>query len=368
MINEQKNVFAQILNYIDLHTPDAVIIAGDIYDRAIPSTEAVEVFDDFLTDLAGKNIAIIIIAGNHDSPERLNFASRLLTNKQIFFCGKFNKQIEKVILQDKYGSVNFWLLPFIKPSMINVLNTEIETYDDAVKFAIETGEINLAERNVLVSHQFYTKNGGSLIRSDSELDPVGGLDAVSTEIIKDFDYVALGHLHGSQSSGEKHINYCGSPLKYSFSEIKQNKSVILVNLDEKTNGVTSIEITKLPLTPIYDMNEIKGDIYTLLSPEFYETINAHDYLRVIITNDEEIIDPLGKLRNIYPNIMALDFENSKTSIDINSISTDEITIKKSSTYELFTEFFLDSQGITLSQKQEEIVFSILELLERSDTV
>jgi exonuclease SbcD len=361
MIAEQKNTFAQIIELIKIECPTAVIIAGDVYDRAIPGVEAVRVFDDFLTGLAGTDVTVLLISGNHDSPERINYASRLLTDKHLYFYGAFDGAVRKVILSDEHGEVNFWLLPFVKPATARGMfgDKEIESYDDIIAAAIEAADIDYTARNVLVSHQFYTKSGVSPIRSESELNPVGGLDAVDAGIIENFDYIALGHLHGGQAVGSEHIRYCGSPVKYSFSEWRQEKSVTLVDIGEKG----SLAIKPRPIVPIHDMREIKGRIDTLMSGDVSRLADKEDYLRVILTDEDEIIDPIGKLRSVYTNIMSLDFENSRTNIDATAITTNMETMEKLSAYELFGEFFLEVQGSTMTQEQAEIV---RELLERPD--
>jgi len=358
MLAEQRHIFKQIIEYIKTEKPDAVIIAGDIYDRAIPGVEAVKLFDDFLTDTANEDTTVMLISGNHDSPERINFASRLLSEKKLFLCGSFNGAIQKVVLTDKYGDVNFWLLPFIKPISINSFfpEKEIETYDQALIAVLETANIDYSTRNVLVSHQFYTKAGLSLIRYESELTPVGGLDAIDSGLIEKFDYAALGHLHGEQSVGAEHIRYAGSPLKYSFSECQQKKSVSMITLNKKN----SLEVKTLPLTPIHDMREIKGKIEKLMSSEVVSLENNEDYLRVLLTDEEEIMDPLNKLRSVYPNIMSLDFVNSGRNNDTDDISIDVEKIVKLSPYELFAEFFLDIQSSGMTEEQAEIVREILE--------
>ena len=358
MIEEQKHVFEQIIGYIKTECPAAVLIAGDVYDRAVPSVEAVHVFDDFLTAMAGEDIAVILISGNHDSPERINFASRLLSDKRLFFYSTFNGSLHKVALSDEYGEVNFWLLPFIKPSVVRgmFVEREIESYDDAITAAVETTDIDYAARNVFVSHQFYTKAGITPVRSESELNPVGSLDAVDAGIIELFDYVALGHLHGRQGVGAEHIRYSGSPIKYSLSEWRHEKSVTLVELNEKG----SMTISALPLVPIHDMREIKGELKKLISDEVSTIVDKEDYLRVILTDEDEIIDPMGKLRSVYPNIMSLGFENSRTNVDIDAIIADVETVERLSHYELFGEFFLGAQGSTMSAEQVEIVRELLE--------
>jgi exonuclease SbcD len=358
MIAEQRHAFAQIMECVDTECPDAVVIAGDVYDRAIPGVEAVRLFDDLLTALAEKGVAVLLISGNHDSPERLGYASRVLSEKRLYLCGMFDGTLSRVILNDEYGEVSFWLMPFIKPSSLRGLfaEREIESYDDAVSAVLESADINYAARNVLVSHQFYTKAGVSPVRSDSELNPVGGLDAVSAELIERFDYAALGHLHGRQSVGAKHIRYCGSPIKYSFSEWRQEKAAVIVEIKEKGN----LNVTALPLKPIHDMREIKGELAKLTSDEVAALADKDDYLRVILTDEEEIIDPMSKLRSVYPNVMSLGFENSRTNIDISAITADIEALETLSVYDLFSEFFLGVQGSVMSKEQADIVRGLLE--------
>jgi len=360
MLEEQKHVFEQILRYIQSQQVNAVVIAGDIYDHAIPRNEAIRVFDDFLTELAHKNVTVLLIAGNHDSPDRISYANRLLTDKQLFLYGSFNGKLQKVTLTDEYGEVNFWLLPFVKPLSVYTFfeGSPIEDYADALNLVIRTANIDYNARNVLVSHQFFTKIGVEPILSESELNPVGGLDAINISIIEKFDYVALGHLHGTQKIGVEHICYAGSPLKYSFSEIRQTKSVLLVEINEKTSNVI---IKTLPLTPIHDMHELKGKIEELLSDEFSSRVNKEDYLHITLTDEEEILDPMEKIRSVYPNIMTFKLENSRTKnnylpqIQQNS----EQTNQQLSRYELFSEFFLKACGCAMSPEQSRIVKELL---------
>jgi exonuclease SbcD len=358
MLEEQCHIFRRIIEYLQAEKPDAVVIAGDVYDRAVPGVEAVRLFDDFLTELAKRDVTVLLISGNHDSPERLNYASRLLSERKIHLCGVFDGKLQSVTLTDGLGSVNFWLLPFIKPSAVRGIfdEKEIESYSDAVSAALETSGIDYATRNILVSHQFYTAAGVKPVRSESEINPVGGLDAIDTDILSGFDYVALGHLHGEQSVGGNTIRYAGSPLKYSFSECRQEKSATIVELKEKGD----ITIAALPLTPLRDMREIKGPLDQLMSDKISSQNNKEDYLRVTLTDEEEIIDPMGKIRSVYPNVMALDFENSRTSIDRASINLDSEKMEHLSPYDLFSEFFLDISGALMSSEQEQIVRELLE--------
>ena len=361
MIAEQKHAFHQIIECIKAERPAAVVIAGDVYDRAIPGVEAVRLFDDFLTELAHADTIVLLISGNHDSPERLSYASRLLSEKRLHLHGSFDGTLHKVAASDEYGEVNFWLLPFIKPSLLRGIIEECETesYNDAISLVLAASDIDYNLRNVLVSHQFYTKAGVTPVRAESELHPVGGLDAVTAELIERFDYVALGHLHGAQNVGSEYIRYCGSPIKYSFSEWRQKKSITLVELKEKGN----LLLSTIPLAPIHDMREIKGELNKLISDEIINLAGKEDYLRVILTDEEEIIDPMGKLRSAYPNVMSLAFENSRTSVDISKITADGDAIETISPFELFSEFFLEMQGSLMSAEQADIV---RELLERAD--
>ena len=357
MLEEQRHAFGQIIGYIDSEKPDAVLIAGDVYDRAVPSVEAVRLFDDFLTDLAAKEVTVILISGNHDSPERLNYASRLLSARKLHLCGVFDGVLRSVRLSDTHGDVTFWMLPFIKPSGVRGLfaDSEIDSYTDAVHAVLASADIDYSKRNVLLSHQFYTAADLSPIRSESEINPVGGLDAVDAGLLAKFDYVALGHLHGSQGVGDN-IRYAGSPVKYSFSEWKQAKSATLVQIEEKG----CITVTALPLVPLRDMREIKGPLERLLSDEVSSQGNKEDYLRVILTDEDEIIDPMGKIRSVYPNVMALDFENSRTCIDVSAARSELDQLETLSLYDLFSEFFLEMSGGVMSEEQVEIVRELLE--------
>jgi exonuclease SbcD len=357
MLEEQRRAFGQVIGYIDAEKPGAVLIAGDVYDRAVPNVEAVRLFDDFLTGLAAKKVTVILISGNHDSPERLNYAGRLLSEHNLHLCGVFDGKLHSVTLSDEYGTVNFLMLPFIKPSGVRGMfaDTEIESYTDAIRAVLESADIDYSERNILLSHQFYTAAGITPERSESEINPVGGLDAVDAGLLAKFDYVALGHLHGAQSVGDN-VRYAGSPIKYSFSEWKQEKSVTLVEIKEKG----TVNLTALPLVPLRDMREIKGPLEQLLGEDASSQGNKEDYLRVILTDEEEIIDPMGKLRSMYPNVMVLDFENSRTGIDVFGISLDTDQIEKLSLYDLFSEFFLETSGAVMSEEQALIVRELLE--------
>ena len=358
MLEEQRHVFQQIIGYIESKKADAVIIAGDVYDRAVPGVEAVKLFDNFLTELAGLQVTVFIISGNHDSPERLNFARRLLSRGNIHLCCEFDGNLRFELMEDEYGEIRFWLLPFIKPALVNSFfpDLELDSYRDAAAAVIETARIDINTRNVLVSHQYYTPEDMQLIRSESELSPIGGLDAIDAALLQHFDYAALGHLHRSQKAGYNQIRYAGSPVKYSFSEWKHDKTVLLVEMREK--GVLTTET--LPLTPIRDMREIKGKLDALTSGEAAGQANREDYVRVILTDEDELVDPMGKIRSVYPNVMSLDFENSRTSIDMSSILADADAVESLSAYDLFCDFFMDIQGSVMSNEQVAIIKELFE--------
>ncbi|MDR0652070.1 MAG: exonuclease SbcCD subunit D [Synergistaceae bacterium] len=358
MIEEQRHVFGQIAEYARTVGPEAVLVAGDIYDRAVPGVDAVRLFDDFLTDLAGTGTSVFLIAGNHDSPERLNYASRLLSKGNVFLCGLLDGVMRSVTLDDEYGSVNFWLLPFIKPSSLRGYygDAEIGSYSDAVRTVIENSGIDFNDRNVLISHQFYTAAGIELVRSESETDFVGGLDAADAGILSRFDYAALGHLHRAQSVGAENIRYGGSPLKYSFSEWKHEKSATLVDIREKG----SLGISALPLTPIHDMREIKGPIGRLISAEVLRDAEREDYMRVILTDEGDIVDAMGKIRSAYPNVMALDFENSRAGKESDYAGYEGEGLQNISIFDLFSRFFREIKNTDMSARQEKIVRELLE--------
>ena len=358
MLDEQRHVFRQIIGYVEAERLAAAVIAGDVYDRAVPGVEAVRLFDDFLTDLSGTGVRVLLVSGNHDSPERLNYASRLLAGKHIHLFSVFDGALKSVTLADEYGEVNFWPLPFIRPSSVRGLfgRREVESYDDAFCAAIESANIDYAVRNVLVAHQFFTRAGVEPIRSESELNPVGGLDAVDARLLSRFDYAALGHLHGAQTVGADNIRYAGSPVKYSLSEWRQEKSVTLVELREKGG----VETRRLPLTALHDMREIRGGLEELLRAGTASPWGNEDYLRVILTGEQESIDPMGKLRSVYPNIMALEFENSRTGVDHAGIAGNAENSQPLSPYDLFSEFFLETSGAAMNPEQAAIARELLE--------
>lgn len=353
MLEDQAHILKKILAVVDEEKPDGVLIAGDVYDKSVPSTEAVQLFDDFLVRLAKRKLPVFIISGNHDSPERLSFANRLIDAVGIHLAPVYNGVVEPITLSDEYGPVNVYMLPFIKPAQVRGFfpDTEITGYSDAVAAAIGRMNIDKTQRNVLITHQFVT----GAQRSDSEELSVGGTDNIGAEVFCDFDYVALGHIHGPQNMDSGRIRYCGSPLKYSFSEAAQQKSVTVAELKEKG----TLEIHTVPLIPRRDMVELKGSYQQLTLREFYEnTTYQEDYTHITLTDEEDIPDAVAKLRAVYHNLMKLDYDNTRTRHSA-AISGAE-NVETRSPIDLFAEFYELQNGLPMSAEQTELVASLIE--------
>ena len=353
MLEDQAHILKKILAVVDEEKPDGVMIAGDVYDKSVPSTEAVQLFDDFLVRLAERKLPVFIISGNHDSPERLSFANRLIDAAGIHLAPVYNGMVEPITLSDEYGPVNVYMLPFIKPAHVRGFfpDTEITGYSDAVAAAIGRMNIDKTQRNVLITHQFVT----GAQRSDSEELSVGGTDNIGAEVFCDFDYVALGHIHGPQNMDSGRIRYCGSPLKYSFSEAAQQKSVTVAELKEKG----TLEIHTVPLIPRRDMVELKGSYQQLTLREFYEnTTYQEDYTHITLTDEEDIPDAVAKLRAVYHNLMKLDYDNTRTRHSA-AISGAE-NVETRSPIALFAEFYELQNGLPMSAEQTELVASLIE--------
>lgn len=307
MLEDQAHILRQILAILDDEQPDGVLIAGDVYDKSVPSVEAVELLDGFLTELRARGVPVLLISGNHDSPERLAFGGRVMDSCGIHISPVYDGALAPVTLQDAFGPVHVWLLPFVKPAHVRrwFLDADIESYTDAVAEAVAHMDIDTAARNVLVTHQFVT--GGT--RSGSEELSVGGTDNVDSGVFAPFDYVALGHLHGAQHIGRETIRYAGSPLKYSFSEARQHKSVTVVTLGEKGD----VQVRTAALTPLRELREIRGSYDELTARSFYEhTTYRSDYLHLILTDEQDVFDAISRLRTIYPYLMTLDYDNART--------------------------------------------------------
>ena len=359
MIEDQDYILKKILEVIDEEKPDSVIIAGDVYDKSVPSAEAVALFDSFLVSLAERNIQVFFISGNHDSAERIAFGSRLMDASGIHLSPVYSGEVSPIEMSDDYGRVNVYMLPFVKPSNVRAFfpEKEISSYTDAVKTAIDRMSVDPSQRNILITHQFVT---GAASAGSEELS-VGGTDNVAAEVFDGFDYVALGHIHRSQKCGHEYVRYSGTPLKYSFSEAKDQKSVTVVEMKEKGN----LEISSVPLKPKHDMVEIRGTYNELMLKSFYEnTSYRSDYVHITLTDEDDVPDALAKLRVVYKNIMKLDYDNTRTRN--NAVLKDIEDVKSKSPFDLFSEFYRTQNGLEMSDEQAETVISLVEKIWEGD--
>lgn len=338
LIDDQRYILNKIVMIAEEEKADAVVIAGDVYDRAVPSEEAVRVFDDFIYALSSLHIKILLISGNHDSDERLNFGSRLFEDTGVYFCTKFNGSLKKVVLQDKeQNRYNFYLLPFVKASQVRHFypDEKIDDYEDAVRTVIEHADINKDEINVIVSHQFVTGRSDSVEFSGSEglgTINVGLVEQISCSCFDDFDYAALGHIHKAQSVGRETIRYAGTPLKYHFEEVNDLKSVPVVSLG-KEKGDISISFRELK--PKRDMKAIKGKLEQLIGGKY--GMISNDYIYVTLTDENPIEDAMNIMRQYYPNTLQIRYENSHTKA---LSAVNEIKMPDSKDFsELFSDFY-----------------------------
>ena len=354
MLEDQAYILDRVLEIAGEEQPDAVLIAGDVYDKTVPSAEAVALLDDFLVKLADRSLPVLLISGNHDSPERLAFANRLMEGRGVYIAPVYHGEVSPVTLEDDRGPVDFWLLPFLRPAHIRRFFPEegVESFTDAMACAIRHMPLDPARRNVLVTHQFVT--GAALC--ESEEVSVGGADNVDASVFAPFDYVALGHLHGPQNVGGERIRYCGTPLKYSFSEAGHQKSVTIVELGEKG----SLEVRAVPLLPQRDMVELRGSFAQLKSPEFYGQVDRDAYVRVILTDENDIYDAMGQLRPVYPNLMALDYDNLRTRSG--AVVLEEADVKRDP-LELFADFYQQQNHQPMSEEQRRYLTELLETIQ-----
>ncbi len=352
MIEDQAHILSQIVGMIDLEKPDVLLISGDVYDKSVPSAEAVTLFDDFLCRLAERKLPVMIISGNHDSPERLAFGNRLMQGAGIYLSPVYDGQISCVTLPDAYGDVHFWLLPFIKPAHVKRYEPDetIESYTDAVRTAISKANIDWSARNVLLTHQFVT----GAVTCESEEISVGGSDNVDASVFEGFDYVALGHLHGPQNIGGNRVRYCGTPIKYSFSEIGHDKSVTVVSL----GGKGELRLNTLPLVPLHDMRRISGTFAQLTDKAFYSAQQTQDYLHVVLTDEEDVPEAMGRLRAIYPNIMKLSYDNARTRE--NQTIDGAQDVQRRQPLELFEELYALQNNQPMSDMQRSFVQGLIE--------
>ena len=343
MLEDQKYILNQILQIVINEQVNTVLIAGDVYDKSVPSAQAVTLFDDFLTRLEALECTVLLIAGNHDSPERLAFGAHLLQKSRVYLSPVFDGRLTCCTLNDEYGELDVWLMPFLKPSVVRPFYPEdtMESYQDAAAVVLRSNPPHQGRRSILVAHQFVTgaKTGGS-----EELS-VGGAENIDAALFAAYDYVALGHIHSPQRVGRETVRYCGSPLKYSLSEARGTKSVTLITF----NQPGEIDIKLCPLTPLHDLRTIRGTYDEVTARTFYEGTATDDYLHITLTDETEVLDAVGKLRSIYPNVMRVDYDNTRTRA---GASMPEATMQDEATpMELFCRFFEWQNEKPLTERQ-----------------
>ncbi len=354
LLEDQKHILSAILAVAANERPDAVLIAGDVYDKSAPSAEAVELFDRFLTQLAERGYQVFVVSGNHDSPERIAFGARLMDKSGVHLSPVYRGPSAPAVLYDGHGPVYFHMLPFIKPVHVRRVfpDEQVGSYTDALRIAVGSLGIDPAARNVLIAHQFVT--GAS--RSESEEISVGGADNVDASVFDGFDYVALGHLHIPQNVGSERIRYAGSPLKYSFSEAGRGKSVTVVTMGEK--GKT--EVRAVPLVPKRDMRVLRGTYAELTAKSSYEGTATDDYLRIVLTDEEDVPEAFGRLRAVYPNLMKLEYDNARVRSAGWIAGTPDA--ERMTPLELFGEFYALQNGRPLGEAQKEYAAGLMETI------
>ncbi len=352
MIQEQKYMLSQVLQMAQ--SADLTLIAGDIYDRQVPPAEAVRLFDDFLTDMRAQGSPVALIAGNHDSAERVAFGAQLFKESGVYLSRVYDGTIQKLTFEDEYGTVCVYLLPFVKPAHVRAATgrPEIEGYTAAVEAAIEGMHIDLSVRNVLVAHQFVT----GAVRSESEEIAVGGLDGVDASVFSAFDYVALGHLHAAQSLMDGRVRYSGAPLCYAFSEAGRHKGALLVDLKEKGH----MEVQQLPFVPLHAFRKVRGRFEEILNLD-----NAcEDYVQVTLTDEDDVPDAAAKLTAIYPRLAQVLYDNARTRAAQADFSVGSSQNKEP--IELFEELYQMQNGETLSKEQRALVMGMMEKIWEED--
>lgn len=353
MLEDQRYILRQILEIMGKERADGVLIAGDIYDKTVPPAEAVQLLDDFLTSIAGRKIPVFLISGNHDSAERISFGAKLFAKSGVYFASGYHGQVESVTLEDAYGKLDIYLLPFIRPVHVRQAFLEqaenIVSCQDALQTALEHINLNKQRRNVLLAHQFVT----GAERCGSEEIQVGGLDNVDASLFEDFDYVALGHIHGPQWISRETVRYAGTPLKYSFSETQHEKAVTMVELRDKGE----VEIRRIPLRPLHDMRKLRGTYEELTRRSVYENTNIEDYVQITLTDEEDIFDAVGKLRVIYPNLMKIEYDNRRTGTDLETTAAKEA---ERTPLEYTKELFEMQNERPMSSKQEKYLLKLIE--------
>lgn len=355
MMEDQEYILNRILEIMEEEQPDGLLIAGDVYDKTIPPAEAVRLMDDFLTAVAAKHVPVFLISGNHDSAERVAFGHQLMQGSGIWISPVYDGTIRHHTLEDRWGEVNIYLIPFLRPSVVRSFfpDVEIEDYTDALRTIIEDLQVDTSRRNVVLAHQFVTAAGALPETCDSEQLSVGGLDRVDGSVFSPFDYTALGHLHGPQRVGSETIRYAGSPLKYSFSELHQKKSVTVAELREK--GVT--EIRQIPLQPRREMIELRGTFEEILEEARKKGVPQTDYYHMILTDETDVVDALSRLREYYPNIMLLDYDNRRTRSQKEVEQLDRV--EERTPGELFAALYEQQNGQEMDSDRKEYLDGLI---------
>ena len=358
LIEDQEYMLNQIIEIIEKENIDAVLISGDVYDRSVSPAEAVNLLDCFLKTLIKEiKIKVFMIAGNHDSKDRLAFGSKIFEDEGLYIESKYNGDLRKVELQDEYGKLNIYMLPFVKPIEVKqFFEDDLENnYNTAINKIISEEKINVKERNIILVHQFVTAGMVEPERTESEVLSLGGIENVDVSNFNDFDYVAIGHVHRPQKIGRETARYAGTMLKYSFSEINHNKTIPIIELKDKGD----ININLVQLNPLRDMREINGPIEELIKQENYECGNTNDYIKAVITNEEPVYDAIGQIRRIYPNTLKLEIRNSKTISNVEEQNINLENVKKKTELELFADFYKAQNNADLDEKRTEIIKNII---------
>lgn len=355
MLEEQKELLRTILQKIEEEKPDALLISGDVYDKPVPPVEAVRLLDDFLTELSARDLHTYLIAGNHDSAQRLEFGKDIFGKNNIHIAGNISAKMEHFIVKDAFGPVDIWLLPFFKPAHVNgvLVDQTFSSYGEAAKALLDCAEIDFSKRNIVLAHQFVTWKG-TAERSDSETMSLGGVDEIDASLFFPFDYAALGHLHSPQPMGKDTVRYAGSPMPYSFSEIRQKKGITVVELKEKGD----VTFDFIPLETKRKFREIKGPLQELLKAAKAEG-GSEDYIRCILTDQAALLDPIGQLRSVYPNLMTLEFAQKETAYE-QEIIVDTEDMKPD---ELFSLFFEKQNDKKINEAQQKLLQKIWKGLE-----
>lgn len=355
MMEDQEYILNRILEIMEEEQPDGLLIAGDVYDKTIPPAEAVRLMDDFLTAVAEKHVPVFLISGNHDSAERVAFGHQLMQGSGIWISPVYDGTIRHHTLEDRWGEVNIYLVPFLRPSVVRSFfpDAEIGDYTDALRTIIENLQVDTSRRNVVLAHQFVTAAGALPETCDSEQLSVGGLDRVDGSVFSPFDYTALGHIHGPQRVGSETIRYAGSPLKYSFSELHQKKSVTVVELRAK--GET--EIRQIPLQPRREMTELRGTFEEILEEARKKGESQTDYYHMILTDETDVVDALSRLREYYPNIMLLDYDNRRTRSQKEVEQLDRV--EERTPGELFAALYEQQNGQEMDSDRKEYLDGLI---------